>query len=532
MQASAVTSSTRRQRGVLTRSRSLASPLADENLSLPSNSYDSAAAPGKANKGGAGGGEGGGGVEGAIHHEASAKTTKKTLRRQQSLAELFGVVIYKSKVQLQELFSRRDKDSSKGKLRDVSPMRDHGGDGGDGGEAAVGAEAGAGVGITEEATAEVNRLSSLSAASGVGASPNRKVVQLKGQLLPRGLVLMRSSHPELSSGNGRLRSRTPEELFCVDRGHSLHPERPASSRSLDTLQSDHRNNSQDLSPHRNSPSHGSDRLLKPDRGCKGKATLVKSNSDSLCRIVLPPPGEGRSSLNKACSDVCFFRTSPTPLLLPRDAETRPGDKHLNHNNNHQRTSPSKQNGLSSISSILDWLLVGGVEAAYNDPLLCSLGVGAVVDITNVDPHHVPPEKKTTCPCTCGKKHFRSKLNLAVDDIEWENIQQYFPDVNAFINGWKNRESKVLVVSYHGKSRGPAIVVQYLMTYFRIPLERALQHVRSRRPQTRINPGFMRALQRLEKRLAEEDSSGGSPSPPPDFPPDSSPRSPKTAWDEC
>lgn len=174
--------------------------------------------------------------------------------------------------------------------------------------------------------------------------------------------------------------------------------------------------------------------------------------------------------------------------------------------------------------------MGGVEGYFNDPLLCGLGVGAIVDATNVAPSCVPPEKKTTCPCTCGKKHFRSKLNLAVDDIEWENIEQYFHDVNAFVDGWRRRGSRVLVVSYHGKSRAPALVVQYLMHHFRIPLERALAHVRSRRPQTRINPGFMRSLQRLEKRLADEDSLRNLP-PPPSFS-DCVRRSPRTAWDEC
>jgi hypothetical protein len=99
-------------------------------------------------------------------------------------------------------------------------------------------------------------------------------------------------------------------------------------------------------------------------------------------------------------------------------------------------------GLGTASAVLDWLYVGSVEAAYNEPLLCALGVDAVVDLTNVPPHLVPVEKKTTCPCACATKHFRAKLNLAIDDIDWENIEQYFPDVNSFINGWRQKDRKV------------------------------------------------------------------------------------------
>jgi hypothetical protein len=125
--------------------------------------------------------------------------------------------------------------------------------------------------------------------------------------------------------------------------------------------------------------------------------------------------------------------------------------------------------------------------------------------------------------------------------------------------------QVLVVSYNGKSRAPALVVQYLMQYFRISLERAMNHVRTRHPPTRVNPGFARALQRLQKRMNEEDALAAScasseAEPPPPFPDDAegdggvsgslvvaipssshnmsvhdspgSAKGRKTAWDEC
>ena len=327
------------------------------------------------------------------------------------------------------------------------------------------------------------------------------------------------------------------ELFCVQTRQPSEAERPVSSRSLDTLQRSSYPEGSAEPEGRDSSQGGAGWLLRPDRGCKAKSQLVKSSSDSLCRHSLSPsPGDGpKACLSKASSDdSCFVRRKLPSPLLPLDSQAMSVDSNSSSSSNPPRPYCSGGGGgLSSICSVLDWLLVGGVDGAYNEPLLCNLRVGAIVDVTNVAPSCVPPEKKTTCPCTCGKKHFRSKLNLAVDDIEWENIEQYFDDVNAFVNGWRRRGSRVLVASYNGKSRAPALVVQYLMHYFRIPLERALEHVRSRRPQTRINPGFMKALQRLEKRLADEDALGLLPltPPPPSFP-DCVRRSPRMAWNEC
>ena len=507
----------------LTRSRSLALPLADKDLSLPSDppphgtdALSSDTATGMLRTGQTTGRGG------------PVKEPKKTLRRQKSLAELFGVVLQRSKAQLQELFSRRDKD---GKVRrDVSP-------------AAVTQEPEAGAsgsmvaGIAADVEGAVGASSSVVAAVSAPAPPP----QLKQRLVPQGRsACLRNSNPEISSTSPRMASashcRTPEELFCVTRSGT---ERPISAHSLDTL---HRSGGHTETRRAHSP-RDEDRgsLLRPDRDCKAKAALVKSNSDSLCRLLLVgQDGGGGPALTKASSDdACFSCRSPSPALLPRDRAVR-----LSPRNTLTTNSNTKPETWSSISSIVDWMLVGSVEAAYNDPLLCSLDVEAVVDITNVTPNRVPAEKKTTCPCTCGKKHFRSKLNLAVDDIEWENIEQHFADVNAFLHGWRKRGKRVIVVSYHGKSRAPAIAVQHLMTYFRVPMQRALAHVHARRPQTRINPGFLRALQRLEKRLMaewQEDGEKGKleggeelslpkASPPP-FP-DSLPLGPKTAWDDC
>lgn len=156
------------------------------------------------------------------------------------------------------------------------------------------------------------------------------------------------------------------------------------------------------------------------------------------------------------------------------------------------------------SKILDFLYVGSIETAYNEPLLCRLKIHVLVDLSNLVASQVPTAKKSNCPCPCKKEnHFRSRLNVGVEDIEWENITQHFNDINNFIEGARRNNKNVLVVSYLGNSRAPTAVVQYMMRNFRLSLMDAFSLVQARRPCVSINSGFWRALQRVEKDMFME-----------------------------
>ncbi|CAL1542667.1 unnamed protein product [Lymnaea stagnalis] len=157
-------------------------------------------------------------------------------------------------------------------------------------------------------------------------------------------------------------------------------------------------------------------------------------------------------------------------------------------------------------SVTDYLFLGSVEAAYNEPLLCKYGISSLIDMTNTSPGLVPANKKSDCPCACAHQtHFRSKLNIGVDDIEWENLEQYFGEINAFINGARKMGRRVLVFSYMGQSRAPAAVIQHLMQHFKMPYRDAINIVRAKRPKVKLNSGFVKALCRLEKRLGLQET---------------------------
>ncbi|CAG5118899.1 unnamed protein product [Candidula unifasciata] len=211
---------------------------------------------------------------------------------------------------------------------------------------------------------------------------------------------------------------------------------------------------------------------------KGERKLVKSNSDTFAALR-----SFQETLSKASSDGNCFKTSIASSLA---------------------------SSMTSIENIMvgitDYLFLGSIEAAYNEPLLCKYNISSLVDMTNVSPTLIPPNKKSDCPCACtSKSHFRSKLNIGVDDIEWEDLEQYFDDINAFINGARKKQRRVLVFSYMGQSRAAAAVIQHIMQHYNISYQKALDIVRARRPQTKLNSGFVKSLLRLEKRLVLEDS---------------------------
>ena len=155
-----------------------------------------------------------------------------------------------------------------------------------------------------------------------------------------------------------------------------------------------------------------------------------------------------------------------------------------------------------ISQITEYMFVGSIEAAYNERRLCRLDIESLVDISNLNEMQVPAQKKLVCPCLCQIefKHFRSRLIIAVPDEENDGIDQYFEEVNKFIEGARRCSKKVLIYSYEGKSRAALFAVQYLMSYEGLLLRQAYNMVKKQRPQVSLNPSFQKALEKLEKTL--------------------------------
>ncbi|XP_068224692.1 MAP kinase phosphatase with leucine-rich repeats protein 1-like [Palaemon carinicauda] len=161
----------------------------------------------------------------------------------------------------------------------------------------------------------------------------------------------------------------------------------------------------------------------------------------------------------------------------------------------------------NICQVIDGLFLGNIKAAYSEPLLCRLNIECVVDLSNVMPTQVPSASKSICPCTCALEtaHLRTRLCINIPNSEDIDIAQYMDDVNSFIEGSRKHCKNVLVHSYEGKSRAPAVIILYLMTMYGMSFSKALSLVKSGCLEVSLNTGFQRTLQNLDRRLSASSS---------------------------
>lgn len=155
-----------------------------------------------------------------------------------------------------------------------------------------------------------------------------------------------------------------------------------------------------------------------------------------------------------------------------------------------------------IAQITEYMFVGCIESAHNERRLCRLEIESLVDISNMSEMQIPAHKKLQCPCLCPteSKHFRSRLIIAVPDEENDAIDQYFEEVNKFIEGARRCSKKVLIYSFQGKSRAPLFAIQYLMNFEGLLLRQAYSMIKKQWPHVALNPSFQRCLEKLEKTL--------------------------------
>ena len=157
-----------------------------------------------------------------------------------------------------------------------------------------------------------------------------------------------------------------------------------------------------------------------------------------------------------------------------------------------------------LSQILDFLFVGNVESAYHERLLCKLKIEGMVDVSCVSPDDVPAHKKKECPCTCplDTRHLRPSLRINLNNIEMEDMYEYFEEINRFIEGFRKSGKRVLVYCIFGKCQAPAIIIQYIMTYRNLNLRKTFDLVKNHRPEIQLNEMFQTALKRVERRLRQ------------------------------
>jgi hypothetical protein len=111
-------------------------------------------------------------------------------------------------------------------------------------------------------------------------------------------------------------------------------------------------------------------------------------------------------------------------------------------------------------------------------------------------------------CTPRSEDVHSRTcRVAVNDECGANILVYLDGATEFMNevlgSTSKASSSVLVHCQMGISRSSTVVIAFLIRYCGMKASEALEHVQSRRPRARPNPGFWTQLTIYERRLAGE-----------------------------
>ena len=90
--------------------------------------------------------------------------------------------------------------------------------------------------------------------------------------------------------------------------------------------------------------------------------------------------------------------------------------------------------------------------------------------------------------------------LPIDDDPSEDISSFFDIAHNYILKHKNRKENVLVHCISGISRGPSIVISYLIKYHNKKFQEAFEFTKAKRSIVSPNSGFKKQLKAYSKLL--------------------------------
>ncbi|CAM1294946.1 SSH3 (predicted) [Pycnogonum litorale] len=160
---------------------------------------------------------------------------------------------------------------------------------------------------------------------------------------------------------------------------------------------------------------------------------------------------------------------------------------------------------NAIVEVIENLFLGSIESVFNEQLLCRLNVHCIVDLSNVRTCYIPNASKSICPCSCSQqmRHSRAKLYIDISNDETAEMAPYYDEINRFVEAARLSARGVLIHSYHGRSRAPTSVIQYMMKCQGVTLNQAYETVKQRWTKVNINRRFMKELIELDGSLYPE-----------------------------
>jgi len=112
------------------------------------------------------------------------------------------------------------------------------------------------------------------------------------------------------------------------------------------------------------------------------------------------------------------------------------------------------------------------------------------------------ERKITHIINCAKELQASVLRPGyqiniVDDVADEKTKKYFLEAASVLDRWIKEDKKIMVHCFAGMSRSVSVVITYFIVYKGWSFDLAHAHMKQRRYQTKIHPGFIPILKEIE-----------------------------------
>lgn len=142
----------------------------------------------------------------------------------------------------------------------------------------------------------------------------------------------------------------------------------------------------------------------------------------------------------------------------------------------------KIHGTSDASSESNFEIhLGGLPSLFNEKRLTQTGITHIL----------------TAVLGIGEKYSKDKfttLNIAVRDVAWEKLCEYFDRAADFIKECENANGKIFVHCMCGVSRSSTLVAAYLIREKGMSAHDAIEHLHSYRKKVDPNEGFRQQLE--------------------------------------
>ena len=140
-----------------------------------------------------------------------------------------------------------------------------------------------------------------------------------------------------------------------------------------------------------------------------------------------------------------------------------------------------------MSEITEQIYVGSYGDASSEQFLSEHGITHVI----------------TCAHEFPSSIIRSGYRIPIiDDVADEKTKKYFLEAASVLDRWIREDKKIIVHCFAGMSRSVSVVITYFMVYKGWPFDLAHSHLKQRRYQTKIHPGFIPILKEIEAEIIQ------------------------------